>query len=102
MLILINVIIYLVITGLKFASSMLKSPSKSVCKLRYRMLILGYRHIYRVPQQRYTPKIHLSVPRDELIKAVDVAISRQLEERRFSFKKVRNSHPGHSQVTIVS
>ncbi|MDM7919875.1 MAG: GTP-binding protein, partial [Methanosarcina sp.] len=29
-----------------------------------------------------------SVPRDELIKAVDVAISKQLEERQFSFKKV--------------
>lgn len=43
-----------------------------------------------------------SVPRDELIKAVDVAISRQLEERQFSFKKVEKNQPGYSQATIVT
>ncbi len=41
-----------------------------------------------------------SMPRDELIKAVDAAISRQLEERQLSFKKVRNSRPEHSQATM--
>ncbi len=43
-----------------------------------------------------------SVPRDELIKAVDEAISRRLEERQLSFKKVERSRPGYSQATIVS
>lgn len=43
-----------------------------------------------------------SVPRNELIKAVDVAISRQLEERQLSFKKVEKNQPGYSQSTIVT
>lgn len=43
-----------------------------------------------------------SVPRDELIKAVDVAISKQLEERQFSFKKVEKNQPGYSQEMIVT
>lgn len=43
-----------------------------------------------------------SVPRDELIKAVDVAISRQLEARQLSFKKVEKNQPGYSQATIVT
>lgn len=40
------------------------------------------------------------MPGDELIKTVDVAISRQLEERQLSFKKVRNSRPEHNQATM--
>lgn len=43
-----------------------------------------------------------SVPRDELIKAVDVAIIRQLEERQFSFKKMEKNQPGYSQEMIVT
>jgi G3E family GTPase len=43
-----------------------------------------------------------SVPQDELIKAVDMAIKRQLEDRRLSFKKVVKSRPGSSQITVVS
>jgi G3E family GTPase len=42
------------------------------------------------------------VPQDELVKVVDMAIRRQLEDRRLSFKKVIKSRPGSSQVTLVS
>lgn len=43
-----------------------------------------------------------SVPQDELIKAVDMAIRRQLENRRLSFKKVVKSQLGSDQITVVS
>ncbi|MGV8078079.1 MAG: CobW family GTP-binding protein [Methanosarcina sp.] len=41
-----------------------------------------------------------SVPHDELIKAVDLAIRRQLEDRRLSFKKMERSAQAHAQVGI--
>lgn len=42
-----------------------------------------------------------SVPREELVKAVDTTVSGQLEDRQLSYKKKRkkNSH-GYGQVTI--
>ena len=43
-----------------------------------------------------------SVPQDELIKAVDMAIRRQLENRRLSFKKVVKNQLGSDQITVVS
>jgi Putative GTPases (G3E family) len=43
-----------------------------------------------------------SVPQDELIKAVDMAIRKQLENRRLSFKKVVKSQLGYDQITVVS
>ena len=42
------------------------------------------------------------VPQDELIKAVDLAIKKQLEDRRLSFKKVVKNCPGYSRITVVS
>ncbi len=43
-----------------------------------------------------------SVPQDELIKIVDIAIRRQLEDSRLSFKKAVKSRPSYSKVTLVS
>ncbi len=43
-----------------------------------------------------------SVPKEELIKAVDLAMRRQLEGRRLSFKKIEGRARGHTQVGLRS
>ena len=43
-----------------------------------------------------------SVPQDELIKAVDLAVRKQLEDRRLSFKKVGRGRPGYNRRITIS
>ncbi|WP_269850436.1 hypothetical protein [Methanosarcina horonobensis] len=41
-----------------------------------------------------------SVPREELVKAVDTTVSGQLEDRQLSYKKAEKNSHGYGQVTI--